>query len=125
MSTGDKIRKIVEEVDDNILFLQPEFNDALIGTARACGKTDVAAYDLTKCMEIMIEKHNIDEMDALKQVENSINKAPSGTYKPIFINDFRQAKDILKIDEEISEEKIVQNFMEIEAEFEKSEDMED
>ena len=119
MSTGEKIRKIVEEINDNILFLQPEFNNALIGTARACGKEDVAAYDLTKCMGIMIEKHGLSEIEALKQVENSIDKAPLGTYKPIFINDFRQIKDIIKIDENVNEKKTVQEFVEIEAEFEK------
>ena len=89
MSIGEKIRKIVEETDERILFLQKEFDEALIGTARACGKSDVAAYDLTKCMEIMIDNHGIGEMEALDQVRNSIDKAPSGTYKPIFINDFR------------------------------------
>jgi hypothetical protein len=106
MSTGKKVRKIVGEISKDILFLQPEFNDALIGTARACGKTDVAAYDLTKCMNIMIEKHGVTEMEALEQVKNSIDDAPYGTHKPIFINDFRGAKDVEKIISNISEEKI-------------------
>jgi len=110
MSTGEKTRKIVEEIDEKILFLQEEFNDALIGTARACGKNDVAAYDLTKCMEIMIENHGIDEMAALEQVENSIDKAPSGTYKPIFINDFRKIKDVPKNFEEIKEDDTLQDL---------------
>lgn len=112
MSTGEKIRKIVEEIDEKILFLQKEFNDALIGTAKACGKSDVAAYDLTKCMEIMIKNHGIGEMEALEQVENSIDKAPSGTYKPIFINDFRKIKDASEILESINEKDTLQDFTE-------------
>ncbi len=112
MSIGEKIRKIVEEVDEKILFLQKEFNDALIGTARACGKNDVAAYDLTKCLEIMIKNHGIDEIEALEQIENSIDKAPSGTYKPIFINDFRKIKDVPKNLKEIKEDETLQDITE-------------
>lgn len=111
MSTGKKVRKIVEEIGENILFLQPEFNNALIGTARACGKNDVAAYDLTKCMEIMIEIHKITEMEALEQVENSINKAPTGKYKPIFINDFRLIKDVSEALNSITEKNTLQDFV--------------
>ncbi len=116
MSTGKKVRKIVEEIGKNILFLQPEFNDALIGTARACGKNDVAAYDLTKCMEIMIETHDITEMEALEQIENSINKAPVGKYKPIFINDFRSTKDVSEILNSITEKSTLQDFINEEKE---------
>ena len=112
MSIGEKIRKIVGEVDEKILFLKKEFDDALIGTARACGKDDVAAYDLTKCMEIMIKNHGIDEMKALEQVENSIDKASSGTYKPIFINDFRKIKDVPKFSETINEDNTLQDLTE-------------
>lgn len=111
MSTGKKVRKIVEEIGENILFLQPEFNNALIGTARACGKNDVAAYDLTKCMEVMIETHGITEMEALEQVENSINKAPTGKYKPIFINDFRLIKDVSEALNSITEKDTLQDFI--------------
>lgn len=48
-------------------------------------------------MEIMIEKHGATELEALDQIRNSVDKAPSGTYKPIFINDFRAAKDVKEI----------------------------
>jgi len=94
MGTRDKVRVIIEGIDEKILFLSSEFDGALVGTAKACGGSDVAAYDLTRCMEIMINNHNIDEMEALEQVQQSIDKASFGTYKPIFINDFRNIKDI-------------------------------
>jgi len=109
MSTGEKVRTIVEEMSKEILFLQPEFNDALIGSARICGKKDVAAYDLTKCIETMIEKHGVTEFEALEQVRNSIDKAAYGTFKPIFINDFRRTKDVKEILSEISKEKVEEN----------------
>jgi len=90
----NKIKRIIKEQDDRILFLEEKFDEALIGTGRSCGKTEVAVYNASKCIEILINIDEMDEFDALEKFERSVDKVVSGTYKPIFINDFRRIKEI-------------------------------
>lgn len=90
----NKIRKIIKEQDKKILFLPSHFDNALVGTGRACGRKIVAVYDSSKCIEILIENANIDEIEALEQFQKSVDNVPHGSYKPIFISDFRNIKNI-------------------------------
>ena len=103
------IRKIVEEEDKNILFLQSHFDDALVGTGRACGRETVAVYDSSKCLEILINGFKIDEIEALEQFQKSVDYTTFGSFKPIFINDFRKIKNIPDFD--IGENKTLEDVL--------------
>lgn len=86
------IKDIIQEHGENILFLEEKFADALIGTGRQCGKQVVAVYDADKCIEILIDKFNMDELDALEHFQLSVDDTTEGDNKPMFINDFREIK---------------------------------
>ena len=90
--TMNKVREIVKEHDDRILFLEEKFDKALIGTGKTCGGNIVAVYNASECIKILINDEKMDELDALEKFEKSI--AVPGTYKPIFIDDFRKMKEL-------------------------------
>lgn len=94
MNKKNKIKEIVEEIDNNILFLEDIFDDALIGTGRTCGGKEVATYDIDKCLLILINLQNMDETEAIEKFQDTVDNSVSGEYKPIFINDFRNIKEI-------------------------------
>ena len=103
------IRKIIEEEDKNILFLQSYFDEALVGTGRACGRKTVAVYDSSKCLEILINKYEMDEIEALEHFQKNVDYTTFGSFKPIFINDFRKIKNIPDI--EIDENKTLKDIL--------------
>jgi len=96
----NKIRKIIEEENSNILFLEEYFDKALIGMGRSCGKNIVAVYDADECIRILIKKFDMDELEALERFRQTVDFGQKGKYKPIFINDFRKIVDVnsLKIE---------------------------
>ena len=94
----NKIKEILKEQNENILFLKPHFDDALIGSGRACGKTTVAVYDSDKCLRILINKFKINELEELDKIQKIVVDVPHDSYKPIFITDFRNIKELPFLD---------------------------
>lgn len=92
MKQSEKVKMFIKEINFNAQLLPLQFDNALIGTGRACGGKEVAAYDLSKCVEILIKKCKLSEIEALEQIQSNIDDATIGENKPIFINDFRTAK---------------------------------
>ena len=83
------IKDIIKEENIQALFLEPEFDDALIGTCKTYGTPTVAAYDTDKCIKILMSKFKLDEVDAYERFTDSIHAIAKGENKPFFINDFR------------------------------------
>lgn len=88
------IRDIIKEVNDDALFLEEDFDPALIGTGKSHGKKSVAVYDTDKCLQILIDEYGMSEMDAFEHFQNSVDNMEEGDNKPIFINDFRKIKKV-------------------------------
>jgi len=94
----NKIRDILLEIEPNIMFLEPKFDKALIGSGRACGANIVAAYNSDECLKILINEFHMADFDALEQFQDTVDNVDPGPYRPIFINDFRKIKDLGDLD---------------------------
>ncbi len=95
-----KIREIIKEHNKDALFLEEKFDAALIGTGRYCGGKTVAVYDSSKCLEILVDNEEMDELEALEQLERTVDDVKPGKNKPIFVNDFRNMKDLPELETE-------------------------
>lgn len=88
------IKDIIKEYNNEALFLEEEFDIALIGTGKAFGKNSVAVYDTDMCINILVKKYDMDELEALEHFQKNIEETEEGKNKPIFINDFRRIKKV-------------------------------
>ena len=93
------MKDIIKERNPEALFLQDHFDNAIMGTGIHCGKKHVAVYNSDKCIEILMKKLNIGEIEALEEFQITLECDPSEN-KPIFFSDFRRAKEPVKIEEE-------------------------
>ena len=94
------IKDIIKEQNKDALFLEKQFDTALIGTSLKYGRTIVAAYNTTACLKILMKYDQICEIEAYEKFKDSIDsKNEEGNY-PVFINDFRRIKlvDLENID---------------------------
>lgn len=95
----------VEHIKEIILDQNPMaelldgFDEALVGTGKKNNKEIIAIYDTTKIIEILIKKYQ-NEIEAIQTFNKILSKGYTNVNSPIFINDFRHAKDIT--DEEIN-----------------------
>jgi hypothetical protein len=86
------IKDIIKEQNREALFLEEQFDKALIGSALKYGRCIVAAYNTTACLKILMKYDQICEIEAYEKFKNSIeSKEKEGNY-PVFINDFRKIK---------------------------------
>ncbi len=83
-------RKYIKKQNSDSLFLEEEFDDALIGTCQTYGKLPVPAYCSDKCLNILMDVYTLDEMDAYERFIGGITATPLGINKPMFISDFRK-----------------------------------
>jgi hypothetical protein len=90
------IRDIIKEENPDALFLEPEFDKALIGTCLRYGRKTVAAYNTDICLKTLMEKHGCDDIDAYEKFHNSLDCTDKEENQPVFINDFRKIKIIKK-----------------------------
>jgi hypothetical protein len=90
----NKVREIIEEKNPKALFLPHQFDPALMGTSKTCGKKEVAAYDASECLRILIKEQHMDELEALEYFEQTVDKGSPGSFKPVFINDFRKIRTL-------------------------------
>ncbi|MCU7193059.1 hypothetical protein [Turicibacter sp. T129] len=77
-------KKNFETDEDNIILL-PDLDDALIGIGERIGIPPIAIYDSQKCVEILMERLNIEYEDAVEFFNFNISGAYLGEYTPIFI----------------------------------------
>ena len=89
------IRFIIEEFNKDAIFLKG-FDEALIGPSSYKTNVDtaIAAYDVDKCLNILIDKFEMDEQDACDHFQDKIKQIKASPNNPIFVNDFRLTKDL-------------------------------
>ena len=71
------IRDIIQEENSDALFLESEFDKALIGTCLRYRRKTVAAYSSDACIKVLMKEHDCDDKE-----DN----------QPVFISDFRKIK---------------------------------
>jgi len=83
-----KIANIVRDAlsDENPEALYADdFDSAIIGIGRRCGKDSIVAYDVEKCIKIIMKKSDCSYEDAVDYFEFNVSGAWHGENTPIFI----------------------------------------
>jgi hypothetical protein len=88
------IKDIIKERNSSALFLEEKFDKALIGSGITKGKNISATYDSDRCIEILIKEYGMEEMEAFKQFNDSIDSMADGSNSPMFFSDFTGIKDL-------------------------------
>jgi predicted transcriptional regulator len=103
MAEPKEIKQVIKEFNSDAIFIKG-FDKAIIGTGRAIGGKIVAIYNTDDCLEILIDDHDMEELESWEHFNNVVNGDP-GQDKPIFISDWRYAVSLDKIIEDIVQEK--------------------
>lgn len=104
MAKPKKIRELIKELNPEAIFVEG-FDKALYGTGKAIGGFTIAVYDADECLYILIQEHNMDELEAWEHFNNVLIQGTPNLHKPIFISDWRKAVDVDKQISEIIKEK--------------------
>ena len=70
--------------EDSLLFADG-FEEAVLGVARKATQPDVVAYDYEKCVQILVERDDMTEEEALEHMEYNVVGAFVGERTPVFI----------------------------------------
>ena len=92
MSDIKLIKEIILERNPRSIFLENKFDKALIGTSIQCGRKQVATYDSNKCIEILIEELDFNELEAYEHFSFTTEQIESNENAPIIFSDFSNAK---------------------------------
>ena len=72
------------QLEDYVVFADG-FEEAILGMARRAGHPEVVAYDYKKCVQILMERDDMTEEEALDYMEYNAVGAFVGEGTPIFI----------------------------------------
>lgn len=132
MAKSKDIKKIIKELNPKAIFIKG-FDKALYGTGKTIGGQTVAVYNCDECLEMLINEHDMDEIEAWEHFNNTVVSGVSNENKPIFVSDWRWVVNIDQILEDIKMDKqqaldnildqFIENFEMEEEDFE--EDLED
>ena len=78
------IRAWANPWEDEVLFAAG-FEKAILGVSRKAGHPEVVAYDYEKCVQVLIDRDDMTEEEALEYLEFNVVGAIVGEGAPIFI----------------------------------------
>jgi hypothetical protein len=78
-----------EDGDDDGLLLADGFEDALLGTVVGACREPVACYDYAQCIQILMERSEMDEDEAVEFFEFNTIGAYVGKKTPLFLHNLR------------------------------------
>lgn len=80
-------RKLLEEYlgEDAQSLFADGFDDAIIGISVGTASRDVIIYDYDKCIDILMQKHDMIHEDAVDYLEYNTVDAYVGEFTPIFV----------------------------------------
>lgn len=76
---------------DYLAELNPEMilidgmNEAIVGFVERCGTEPLACYDIDKCIQILIDRDNMTDEEALEYFSYNILGAYMGEHTPMFL----------------------------------------
>lgn len=98
MADSIEIKQIIRELNTDAIFIKG-FDEAIYGTGKVIGGKTVAVYDADECLNILINGHEMDELEAWEHFNNTVMNGTYNLNKPMFTSDWRlavNAGDILK-----------------------------
>ena len=100
MAKGKEIREIIKELNSDAIFIKG-FDRALWGTGKTVGGKTVAVYNADECLEILINEHEMEELEAWQHFNSTIVEGTPSPDKPIFMSDWRWTVDTEQIIKDI------------------------
>lgn len=122
MAKPEDIKRIIKELNPEAIFIKG-FDKALYGTGRSIGGYTIAVYIADECLQILVDEHNMCEIEAWEHFNNTVVEGEQGVNKPSFISDWRWTVDIDQILKDIKFEK-QEKLNDIIDQIEKEEDTE-
>lgn len=86
--TGTEIKDYLIENNDELLFADG-FEDAIIGTVTGACRPSVVAYDMQKCIDILVKRDGMSEEEAEEFISFNVTGAYVGELTPLFVYDLR------------------------------------
>lgn len=83
--TYEDARDVLTEENPEALFADG-FEDALVGVCRRFGQPTLAAYDRTKCIDILVKRDGMSEEEAEEFFEFNVIGAWMGDSTPVFLD---------------------------------------
>ena len=104
MSNKKYIKEIILERNPDAVFLEENFDEAIIGSGIACGQKHVAVYNSDKCIEILMRESDAGEIEAYEQFQYTVESTIPSENKPIIFSDFSNMKlpDFPRIDKDMT-----------------------
>ena len=78
---------IYYETDEEIM-LMDGFEDAFIGFSKRCGQPTLATYSFIKMMQVLIERDDMDTMEAEEYIMYNCEGAWMGELTPIILHEY-------------------------------------
>jgi hypothetical protein len=80
------LREHLNDMFEGLLFLsEREFDAAILGVAERIGMDAIVAYDTAKIIEILCERHGMEDEEAAEYFEFNIAGAYVGERTPVFV----------------------------------------
>ena len=117
MAKPKEIKQIIKELNSQAIFIKG-FDKALWGTGKSVGGNTVAVYNSDECLDILIEEHEMGELEAWEHFNVTVVNGTPSPNKPIFMSDWRWAVSIdqvlkdIKIDKQKTLDDIIDQFKE-------------
>jgi len=93
MNNKKIIKEIILERNPEAIFLEEDFDKAIIGSAMPCGRKHVAVYDSYKCIKILMKTSKMGELEAFEQFQLTSEISILNENKPIFFSNFSKVKE--------------------------------
>ena len=94
MNNKKLIKEIILEKNSKAMFLEKEFDKALIGYSIPCGQKYVATYNGDECIKILMKTLNISELEALEQFQITSELSNPSENKPILFTNLTNIKEL-------------------------------
>lgn len=93
-STRQKIFNTYPGAEDELLFLEERFDEAIIGVVHGQAKLFAVCYSEPKVLEILVEQDNMDPEEAMEWYQFNMVGSYVGDNTPVFIDE-----DVLQYDD--------------------------
>jgi hypothetical protein len=71
--------------DDDELLCADGFEEAFIGVGRRCSRPDVAVYDVSAMIQVLIDRDGMSHLQAVEYLEFNVVGAWVGEQTPIYV----------------------------------------
>ena len=125
MAKPTDIKQIIKELNPEAIFIKG-FDKALWGTGKSVGGNTVAVYNSDECLQILVDEHEMGELEAWEHFNATVVDGTPSPNKPIFMSDWRWAVNIDQVlkDIKLDKQKTLDNIIDEMNEKKKDEDSE-